>query len=39
MRKLGTKRGFGKKLYDTQRKTANFKEESLVRTRHPKGKV
>lgn len=39
MRKLSTKRDFGKKLYDTQRKAANFKEGSLLRAKHPKGKV
>jgi len=29
------KKDFGKRLYDMQRKTANFKDGSLMRVRHP----
>jgi hypothetical protein len=39
MRKNHFKKSFGKDLYNVQRKDANYKDDSLKRFRHLRGKV
>jgi hypothetical protein len=39
MRKNHFKKSFGKDLYNVQRKDANYKDDSLKRAMHPRGRV